>query len=89
LVALRSDTGLTLARQFKPDAIMLDIRLPEMDGWTVLDRLKHDPNTRHIPVHIISGRQRGLQLGRRVSAKAVTSEALAKALTDRDLLLAG
>jgi len=52
--ALRSDTGLTLARQFKPDAIMLDIRLPEMDGWTVLDRLKHDPNTRHIPVHIIS-----------------------------------
>jgi len=61
-VALRSDTGLTLARQFKPDAIMLDIRLPEMDGWTVLDRLKHDPNTRHIPVHIISvesERQRG------------------------------
>jgi len=39
-----------MARQFKPDAIMLDIRLPGMDGWTVLDRLKHDPNTRHIPV---------------------------------------
>jgi len=42
-VALRSDRSL-MARQFKPDAIMLDIRLPGMDGWTVLDRLKHDPN---------------------------------------------
>jgi hypothetical protein len=45
---------------------MLDIGLPVMDGWTVLDRLKHDPQTRHIPVHIVSGleeRQRSLQLG--------------------------
>jgi len=61
-----------MARQFKP-AIMLDIRLPGMDGWTVLDRLKHDPNTRHIPVHMISvelGRQRSLQLGRSRIAKA-------------------
>jgi len=66
IIALRSDTGLAMARQFKPDAIMLDIRLPVMDGWTVLDRLKHDPNTRHIPVHTISaeeGQQRSLQLG--------------------------
>jgi len=39
-------------RQFKPDAIMLDIRLPGMDGWTVLDRFTK--NTRHIPVHMIS-----------------------------------
>jgi len=55
-----------------------------MDGWTVLDRLKHDPNTRHIPVHIISvesERQRVRNCDR-VSAKPVTSEALAKALTD-------
>jgi len=74
-----------MARQFKPDAIMLDIRLPGMDGWTVLDRLKHDPNTRHIPVHMIS-----VELGTAQSAtgaiaylqKPVTSEALAKALTD-------
>jgi CheY-like chemotaxis protein len=44
----------------------LDITLPDMAGWTILDRLKHDPATRHIPVHVISGdenRRRGLALG--------------------------
>ncbi|MCL1469415.1 HAMP domain-containing protein, partial [Argonema antarcticum] len=85
LVALRSETGLSMAREYKPNALVLDIMLPTMDGWTVLDRLKHDPSTRHIPVHIISvadGRHRGLQLGA-VSylQKPVTSEALSSALT--------
>ncbi|HLO51188.1 MAG TPA: response regulator, partial [Kamptonema sp.] len=86
LVALRSDIGLAMAREFKPTAIMLDLNLPVMDGWTVLDRLKHDANTRHIPVHIVSveeGRQRGLQLGAiAYLQKPVSSEALSKALTD-------
>jgi len=50
-VALRSDTGLTPARQFQPDAIMLDIRLPEMDGWTVLDRLTDERVTSR-PYHL-------------------------------------
>jgi CheY-like chemotaxis protein/HAMP domain-containing protein len=66
LVAMRGDMALALARKFKPDAITLDIKLPDRDGWTVLDRLKHDPETSHIPVHIISGeeqRQRALKLG--------------------------
>ncbi|MBW4659320.1 MAG: HAMP domain-containing protein [Drouetiella hepatica Uher 2000/2452] len=66
LIAARSDLGLEMVREFKPTAIMLDIRLPGMDGWTVLDRLKHDPNTRDIPVHIMSveeGQQRSLQMG--------------------------
>ncbi|MFB8789492.1 MAG: HAMP domain-containing protein [Potamolinea sp.] len=66
IVAVGGSIGLSLAREFKPDAITLDIRLPMMDGWTVLDRLKHDPNTRHIPVHIVSvedGKQRSLQQG--------------------------
>jgi CheY-like chemotaxis protein len=55
LVALRGDTGLALAREFRPDAIVLDMSLPVLDGWTVLDRLKRHPATRHIPVHIVSG----------------------------------
>ncbi|MBW4512774.1 MAG: HAMP domain-containing protein [Scytonematopsis contorta HA4267-MV1] len=66
LVATRGDVGLAMAREYKPTAIMLDIRLPVMDGWAILDRLKHDPSTRHIPVHILSadnGHKRGLQQG--------------------------
>jgi signal transduction histidine kinase/CheY-like chemotaxis protein/HAMP domain-containing protein len=66
LVALRGGAALTLAREFIPGAITLDITLPDMAGWTILDRLKHDPATRHIPVHVITGdenRRRGLALG--------------------------
>src|SRR5437763_7360193 len=66
LVALRGNTAISLAREFRPGAITLDVNLPDMAGWSILDRLKHDPATRHIPVHIISGdedRRRGLALG--------------------------
>ncbi|HSU30534.1 MAG TPA: HAMP domain-containing protein [Bryobacteraceae bacterium] len=55
LVAARGSTALLLAREYSPDAITLDINLPDVMGWILLDRLKHDPLTRHIPVHIISG----------------------------------
>jgi CheY-like chemotaxis protein len=59
LVALRGDVGLALASEFRPDAIVLDMGLPVMDGWTVLDHLKHNPATRHIPVHIVSASDAG------------------------------
>lgn len=54
LVAVRGDQGLRMARQYKPLAILLDIQLPVMDGWEVMDELKSDNQTRHIPVHIMS-----------------------------------
>ncbi|HEX3582200.1 MAG TPA: response regulator, partial [Thermoanaerobaculia bacterium] len=83
IVATRGETGLGLARRFKPDAITLDIALPDMEGWTVLDRLKHDRITRHIPVHIISGDEqaaRGLRLGAYAQVqKPVTKEGLDEA----------
>ena len=41
-------------RQHQPDAIMLDLKLPGMSGWDVLDTLKNDASLRHIPVHILS-----------------------------------
>ena len=47
--------GLKLAAQLIPSAIILDIKLPGIDGWRVLDILKENPSTRHIPVHIMSG----------------------------------
>ncbi|MEI7941485.1 MAG: response regulator, partial [Verrucomicrobiota bacterium] len=48
------EKALALVRQHAISAITMDIRLPDLDGWTVLNRLKLDPNTRHIPVYVIS-----------------------------------
>ncbi len=58
--------ALELARTVKPDAVSLDLRLPDLDGWVLLDRLKHDPTTRHIPICVVSGldeERRSLQNG--------------------------
>ena len=54
IVATKGGMGLSLARQFHPSAVSLDISLPDMLGWTVLNQLKLDPATRHIPVQIIT-----------------------------------
>jgi CheY-like chemotaxis protein len=87
LVGLRGDTGMALAREYKPDAITLDLRLPVIDGWTVLDRLKHDSRTRHIPVHLISasdeGKQRAMSLGAiAFLKKPVSKDDLAEAMNE-------
>ncbi len=85
IVARTAAQGIILAGQIKPAAITLDIRLPDNDGWMVLDWLKHDSKTRHIPVHIVTveeERERSLRLGA-VSflQKPVTKETLENALT--------
>jgi CheY-like chemotaxis protein len=66
IVARQGYVGLSLARLYKPDAILLDMKLPVMDGVDVLRQLKNDPSLRHIPVEILSGddrRKEGLELG--------------------------
>lgn len=66
IVALQGDKGLEMARQYLPDAIILDIQLPVMDGWTILGELKSSSATRHIPVHVISvidDMKQGLMMG--------------------------
>jgi CheY-like chemotaxis protein/two-component sensor histidine kinase len=80
VVELDGEAGLTAAREVRPDAITLDIDMPGMDGLEVLDRLKRDPATRHLPVHIISGveqKRAGLNAGAiAFLAKPVSKEAL-------------
>ncbi|KUL97324.1 histidine kinase [Bosea sp. WAO] len=55
LVAGTADEALSLAREFMPSAIILDVGLPDQSGLSVLDRLKRDTTTRHIPIHVVSG----------------------------------
>jgi len=54
LIALDGEAALRLAREHRPTAITLDVHLPDVSGWAVLDQLKNDPATRHIPVYIIT-----------------------------------
>jgi len=54
LAAPTGEAGLDLVVQHRVRAVILDIRLPGMDGWTVLSALKSNPKTRHIPVHVVS-----------------------------------
>jgi signal transduction histidine kinase/DNA-binding response OmpR family regulator/CHASE3 domain sensor protein len=54
LVAGTAEEALSLAKQFMPSAIILDVGLPDQSGLSVLDRLKRDVQTRHIPIHIVS-----------------------------------
>jgi CheY-like chemotaxis protein len=66
VVATSAREGLLLAREVAPSAILLDVHLPDGSGLGVLERLKSDPTTRHIPVHVISvadHAQRALELG--------------------------
>ena len=84
VVALGAEAALRSARDYNPAAITLDLRLPDGDGWALLDRWKHDPTRRHVPIHIISveeQEERGLRLGALgYLRKPVSKEALEAAL---------
>jgi len=54
IVVVRGDQALQFAKQYSPIAILLDIQLPVMNGWQVMEQIKGDPKTRHIPVHTMS-----------------------------------
>jgi signal transduction histidine kinase/CheY-like chemotaxis protein len=54
VVAENGKKGLQFVKEYAPSAIMLDVGLPTIDGWTVMERLKDDSETRHIPVHFIA-----------------------------------
>ena len=84
LVAMRGADALALAREYQPSAVSLDVFLPDMLGWTVLNQLKQDPATRHIPVQVVTlddDRQHGLARGAfSFVTKPSTTEDLASAL---------
>ncbi|MBB2146950.1 response regulator [Pedobacter sp. LMG 31464] len=84
LLAHSGDSGLEMAISQLPDAIILDIMLPVMDGWTVLKKLKANPITKHIPVHIMSARDEKLSKAKQEGAigflkKPINEEGLAAA----------
>ncbi|MDQ1452997.1 MAG: hypothetical protein QOK38_2863, partial [Acidobacteriaceae bacterium] len=84
LVAMRGADALALAREFHPTAVSLDVSLPDMLGWTVLNHLKQDPATRHIPVQMLTLNEdwhHGLSHGAfAFVTKPTTSEGLAAAI---------
>lgn len=66
LVATSGERGVELSRERRPAGIILDVHLPDIDGWIVIERLRSDPRTRSIPVHFVSAihaPERGLALG--------------------------
>src|SRR5262249_26105728 len=84
LVATTGAEALTLAREFRPHGVSLDVFLPDMLGWTILNHLKQDPETRHIPVQMLTldeDRQHSLSRGAfAFVTKPVTPDGIEQAL---------
>ncbi len=85
LVATSGEEGLELAQRHVPRAVLLDLNLPGIDGWQVLEAMKADTRTRHIPVHVVSVEGPTVELMRRGAIghlrKPATPESLEKALS--------
>lgn len=86
LAAGDGKTGLVLAVEEPVTAILLDLTLPDIDGIHVLEQLKHDLRTRHIPVHIISGREEGRSVPMRKGAMGYLTKPVAKEAIDGALI---
>ncbi len=84
LATASGEEGLTLAVRYLLDGIILDLNLPGMDGWSVLNTIKDNPKTRHIPVHIISVEESTPDAGKRGAigflTKPITQKQLEEAL---------
>ncbi|MBF0574013.1 MAG: response regulator, partial [Desulfamplus sp.] len=91
VVVSNGEDGIKYVIDQKPTAIILDISLPGIDGWAVMNELKTNPDTRHIPVHIMSGydqSRKGLEKGAvGYLTKPVSSEGLNKALQKIETVL--
>ena len=85
VVAQRGNAALTLARDLQPDAIVLDLGLSDMDGWSVLDRLKHDPPCRHVPIHVLRGRPAAARAGRHLAEPRAGRRARPRPARDRSV----
>lgn len=92
IIAGTAEEAVKLAREYKPSAVVLDLGLPDQSGLTVLDRLKHDDATRHIPIHVVSASdhsQAALSLGAvGYLVKPVKREQLAEVLENLHAKLA-
>jgi len=92
LIAGDGITGLQLAEEYKPHAIILDVGLPQLDGWTVMEKLKDNPAIRHIPVHFMSAAEQQNMDAQKMGAigyllKPVSMEQLGEAFQKIELFL--
>lgn len=88
IIAHQGETGFQYAKKYYPKAIILDMKLPGIDGWTVLKWLKDDAELKHIPVHVMSGMKRE-KLAKDMGAfdflvKPITTEKLKNAFLSID-----
>lgn len=70
--AYDGERGVQLARETKPDLVLLDLILPKKDGFAVLKELKEDPETKHIPVVVLTNLERSEDVERTLALGALT-----------------
>ncbi|MBI9034761.1 MAG: response regulator [Bacteroidales bacterium] len=75
MIAASGETGLHFTEKFYPSAIILDVGLPGIDGWEVMDRLKSNPKTRHIPIYFISALDKNIEAMRMGAVGFITKPA--------------